>query len=122
MDLIEAIASCANRRSHSCGRSIVEVEHAPEALATHNTAAVGDVVVLGSDELVPERLVISLCVIVRDVISDDLTQVTLPQGDDARQALAPYGTNEALGVGVQFGLRAGKRTLLTPPAASIARK
>jgi hypothetical protein len=92
-----AMSSCANRRTPSCSRSMVEVEHAAEALAAHNTAAVGGIVVLCGDQFVTEPLVIALCVIVGDVLLHDLTQVTFTQRDDARQALAPDGADEPLG-------------------------
>jgi hypothetical protein len=61
---------------------MVEVEHTSETLPAHDAAARGSVVVDRCDELVAERLMGSLNVIMSSEISDELAQVTLAQRYD----------------------------------------
>ena len=59
---------------------MVVVKHATEALSAHDAAACGCVVVRCHDELVAERLMRPLSVIVLDVLLNDLPQVRSPNG------------------------------------------
>ena len=73
----------------SRGLSMVEVEHAAESLSAQRRAAYGCVVVCRGDELVAERLVRPLSVIVLHVLLNNLTQVAFAQRNHAIHTLAP---------------------------------
>ena len=81
---------------------MVVVKHATEALSAHDAAACGCVVVRCHDELVAERLMRPLSVIVLDVLLNDLPQVAFAQRNDTRETLAPNRADPALRVGVEI--------------------
>jgi hypothetical protein len=62
---------------------MVVVENAAEALSAQDRAAHGCGVVRRGDELVAERLMRPLSVIVREIFTDDLPQMAITQRNDA---------------------------------------
>ena len=72
-------------------------EHATEAFATLNGPNGVLVRGLWHDQLVVQRLVVSLPVVMIHVLGDDPPQVPLAERNDPAQALVAYGTYKSLG-------------------------
>ena len=116
---------------------MIEPEHATEAFATLNGPNSVLVRGLWHDQLVVQRLVVSLPVVMIHVLGDDPPQVPLAERHDPPQALVPYGTHKSLGTPamlpvslrstehgarVQIGTSRGKFNVLTPVDARISVK
>jgi hypothetical protein len=93
--------NCAHRFSPSllCGRPVVKVQHAAQALpATNHTVAIGSL--QGLNELVPDALMIPLRVIVRHELRHGAPKVALAKEQYAVQALLFDRSHEPLCVGI----------------------
>jgi hypothetical protein len=69
-----------------------------------------------------ERQVSASPVIVREVHSEDASQVPLAENDDMVQTLAPDRADESLGEGICHGLRGAVRISLIPMPFTRCRK
>jgi hypothetical protein len=65
---------------------MIVAEYAAQSLATRHASGRNRAVVRGFDELIRQSLMVSLSVVVRDVLAQQLTQVMLAQRDHFRQA------------------------------------
>jgi hypothetical protein len=81
---------------------MIEVQEPTEPLATLDRAVVVSREGLGIDQLVAETLMMSLGIVVLDELPNDQPKVSLAEGDDVIETLAPNGADEALGKSIQI--------------------
>ncbi len=82
---------------------MVVVEDASEPFAAGDRAVFAGPLARFLDEVVPQTLVIALCVVVLRELSNRFPKVAFAQRDDLGQALGLDGANESLRVRVQVG-------------------
>ena len=88
--------------SKSRDLAMVLAQRSTKALATFHECDGATSQYLGRDQSIPEPLVISFTVVVRNILGDDLAQgVPFAKRDHLTQALLPNRSNEALCKGVQ---------------------
>jgi len=97
---------------------MIIAEQSAESFTPSNGAR-GEVVVARKrrERPIPKTLVVALEVVVRDILGDELTQVPLPDRDDAAEALTANGADEALGEGIE--IRAACRQAHTLDAGAL---
>ena len=119
---IAVLASCAKTRPMGLrGCSVVELEHAAEALSALDWAF-SDQRGLGRDEFIAQILVRPLLMAMVDKRSDGCPEVRFAERHDPRQTLRSGRPDKALADAFKFGLRARRRTSVTPLSRRRLRK
>jgi len=86
---------------------VIETEQSAEPVATNDATGPLHVLLFTVDQSVPQPLMVPLAMVVRHVLGDGMSQMSLAQWHDPLQALALDRKHESLRICVQIRTSAG---------------